>query len=135
MTRLGEEIELLGYDLDASNARPGGAVQVTLYWRALRPVDADYTVFVHALDATGEIVGQRDEKPVGGGYPTITWPMEVVIADPHRIPLAADLPHGTYRLAVGLYDLATLERLPATDVSGQVVPDGRLILEPFGVGE
>jgi hypothetical protein len=134
LAHLGDEIELLGYDLDAGNAR-GGAVQVTLYWRALRPVDADYTVFVHALDATGEIVGQRDEKPVGGGYPTSIWPMDTVIADPHSVPLAADLPPGTYRLAVGLYDLATLQRLSATDASGQVVPDGRLVLEPFRVGE
>jgi hypothetical protein len=114
----GPEIELLGYDVEwlqpAQGAHPHGALRLTLYWRALRPLDTPYTVFVHLLDEEGEIRGQWDSEPLGGAYPTDVWPQGVVIRDTYTIPYASEGGSAiAYRAAVGFYEWATVERLPA----------------------
>jgi hypothetical protein len=100
-------IELLGYDA----AQQEGMLAVTLHWRCVEPPHADYTVFVHLLDAAGEIVAQRDGQPQGGTYPTSVWDVDEVVGDEHRLALPPDLPPGNYRLRVGLYTLETGARL------------------------
>jgi hypothetical protein len=134
----GPEIELLGADLDrlepaqgahSPGAHAHGALRLTLYWRALRPVDVSYTVFVHALDAGGEIQGQWDSEPLGGTYPTDVWPVGVVVRDVYTVPVGESASPDGYRLAVGLYEWATMERLPAYDEGGELWPDGRVLLE------
>jgi hypothetical protein len=100
------QIALLGYDVAASNQRPGEAT-LTLYWQALQALDKDYTVFLHVLGADGKIASQQDSQPLGGQYPTGVWSPGEVVADPYTLPL----PPGEYRLAVGMYDLATMTRL------------------------
>ena len=128
----GPEIELLGADTEwlspSRGAHPHGALRVTLYWRALRPVDVPYTVFVHALDAKGEIQGQWDSEPLGGAYPTDVWPTGVVVRDVYTVPVAEGASPDGYGLAVGLYEWATMVRLPAYDESGAPWPDGRVLL-------
>jgi hypothetical protein len=85
-------------------AEAGESLTVTLYWQADTPPARDYQVFVHLLDARGEIVAQRDTTPVDGRYPTSQWRTGVPIADTHTLDLAG-LPTGDYRLTVGLYTL------------------------------
>jgi hypothetical protein len=101
------QIELLGYDA----ALQGGALAVTLHWRALQPPDADYTVFVHLVDADGLTVAQHDSQPLGGAYATSVWDAGEVVADKHTLVGAADLPAAKYLLQVGFYLLETGERL------------------------
>ncbi|MBL7200779.1 MAG: hypothetical protein ISS56_11565 [Anaerolineae bacterium] len=127
--RFGDEIELLGYDLDQGDARPGGIVQVALYWRALRPLEASYTVSLHLLDAEGQIRGQWDTQPLNGTYPTDIWPTGSVVRDEIAVPIAGDAPPGEYVLAVGWYDLATMGRLHAVDQSGAPLADGQILLD------
>ena len=122
-------IELLGYDLDVSSARSGGTVQLTLYWRALRPIEVGYTVFVHLLDATGKMRGQKDSQPLSGTYPTHVWPPSMVVRDEYVVLVADDAPPGEYRLVIGLYDLATMKRLPAFDQGGVAYADARAVLD------
>jgi hypothetical protein len=136
VARFGDQIELLGYDLETSRVRPGSTVRVVLYGRALRPMDTAYTVFVHLLGPAGVMRGQTDRQPLKGTYPTSVWPLDAVVRDEYVVPVAGDAPPGAYRIAVGLYELATLERLPATSATGEPVPDGRLTLgAPLEVGE
>ena len=58
--RLGADIALESYSLTATEVRSGDVVQLTLHWRALRPVEKRYKVFTHLLDADGVLIGQRD---------------------------------------------------------------------------
>jgi hypothetical protein len=104
----GGQIELLGYDA----AREEGALAVTLHWRCLQPPNVDYTVFVHLLDAEGEIVAQHDSQPQDGAFPTSVCDAGEVMADAHTLPLPPELPAGDYRLRVGMYQTETGERLP-----------------------
>jgi 4-amino-4-deoxy-L-arabinose transferase-like glycosyltransferase len=101
------QVELLGYDTAWEN----GALAVTLHWRCLGPPHADYTVFVHLLDAEGEIIAQHDGQPQNGAYPTSVCDPGEFISDAHKLPLGGDLPAGDYRLRVGLYLAETGERL------------------------
>lgn len=117
--RLGDEIELLGYDLDATTATPGDILNLTLYWRALRPMQNAYTVFNQVIDLTTTAkAGQVDGMPVCDRNPTGQWFAGDTIADPYTIPIAPDAAPGTYTLISGMYNPATGARLEMT------APDG-----------
>ena len=122
-TNFADQIALLDIDVPETELRPGGTLALTLHWQSLAPLPADYTVFVQVLDAQDRIVGQVDSWPLQGTYPTSQWPAGEVVSDPYLVPLAADLPPGPYRLQVGWYLLATLQRLPVLDEVGNIVDD------------
>jgi hypothetical protein len=98
-----DQIQILGYDVDLGNARPGGNVDLTLYWRALAEMDSSYTVFTHLLDSDGQKVAQQDNPPVNGTYPTTLWLPGEIIADPFSISIPADVGPGDYTINVGFY--------------------------------
>jgi len=132
----GDRIELLGYDLEIGNWELGiGNFELTLYWRAKAVVENDYTVFVHLVDQGGKLWGQGDSVPVRGMYPTSAWLPGQLVEDRHVIQVAPAVPLGSYRVLVGLYDPATLERLEAVGPEGLVlseaegpVPEGAVTL-------
>jgi hypothetical protein len=109
---LGDSISLIGYDLDTL-VKAGEELNLTLYWQCERPMDEDYTVFVHLLDEEGKIIAQHDCQPRFGNYPTSIWDSGEVIPDEHHLSIGRETPLGEYRLIVGMYLLATMERLPA----------------------
>jgi hypothetical protein len=86
---------------------PGAPSTLTLAWHALAPVPADYTLFIHARDAQGTLIAQRDAPPQSGAYPTTLWAPGEYILDPHPL----DLPPGDFTLSLGLYLPETGERL------------------------
>jgi hypothetical protein len=128
--RFGRDIRLLGYELDASPLESGEPVRLVLYWQALAEIDREYTVFVHVLDASGELVAQWDSMPRDNTFPTTHWLPGRVIDDPHLLALPQDLDTGRYRIAVGLYHWVTGERLPLHRLDGEPLPDGVLLVEP-----
>lgn len=121
--RFGSAIELLGFDVDGEAWRAGQALNVTLYWRAVKRMTTRYTVFVHLRAETGQIAAQSDAIPVRGARPTTGWLPKEVLTDPHMLMPAADLPPGAYALEVGLYDPRTGERLTVLDAAGQPLGD------------
>ena len=114
--------------LDTSQAATGGQVRVTLEWQGLRRMTEDYTVFVHLLGPDGRVHGQVDAWPVSGTRATSAWEPGQPIHDPYVIPVPVDAPPGTYQVEIGLYLLATGQRLPVLNEAGEVVED-RVILE------
>jgi hypothetical protein len=109
------KILLIGYDLIPE---PLGLV---FYWQAQAEMDEDYTVFVHLLDAEGQLAGQMDGQPFQGDYPTSWWiPGEVIIDSRSGLTVAS----GSYRLLVGWYRAADGTRLPLADGSGDSVTLG-----------
>ncbi|NDJ36032.1 MAG: hypothetical protein GYB64_15360 [Chloroflexi bacterium] len=96
-----------------------------LVWQALDPPAGSYTVFVHLLDAAGQIVAQQDRQPHVGGrpYPPDLWvPGEVVADDPYMLSLPAELPGGPYRLRIGWYVPETGDILPVGGDAFAVLP-------------
>lgn len=114
------QIELLGYTVEPGQGAPGQPLRITLYWRALAPPPADYTVFVHLRQPGGGNVAQADHRPLGNIFPTSLWPVGETIRETSELALPPDLPPGDYELWAGLYRLDTLERLPVqADSSGE----------------
>jgi len=128
---LGNLVKLLGYDLGrgTSTIAPGDTLHLTLYWQAQREMDEDYTVFVHLIDEEGQIGGQKDNQPEGGFYPTSYWDLGEVVKDGYEVVVESDTPPGRYRLEIGMYLLATRERLPVLDEEGQPMDDRILLGE------
>jgi len=120
---VGDQITLLGYELTG-----GDPARLTLYWRAEAPVEASYTVFIHAMDADGAIIGQFDAPPLDGLYPTDAWlPGQIILAE-----RSLALPETVQALSIGLYDPASLTRLPVTDESGARVPGDAVRIQDTG---
>jgi hypothetical protein len=126
---LGGKIELLGYELKEEPMRAGGALDLTLYWQAREEIEESYIVFTHLLDGEGDIQGQQDSVPVEGMYPTSSWLAGQVIEDKRHVPIADTAPAGSYRIAVGIYQLDSLERLEAIDTEGNLLPEGQIVLD------
>ena len=120
----GDDLRLLGYQLDHN----GDRLSLTLDWRSERRMETDYKIFVHVFDpATGTPVAQDDAMPHRWAYPTTFWGPGEVVEDVIPISLRG-VPAGGYGIAVGIYDPATMERLPVVDGAGRPQPDGRLVL-------
>jgi hypothetical protein len=112
LTRFGESIELGRYQANLS--ADGSSVEVTFYWRALTRLTTQYTIFIHADDATGATIGQADSWPIDKIYPTDLWQPGRVIADTHTVALRRNVPASDLRVEAGLYDLKSGARLPIT---------------------
>lgn len=96
----------------------GGEKSLQLVWRAGASVDAEYTVFVHLLDAEGRLVGQADGLPSNGRLPTTTWEAGDRVVDSHSLPGGSE---GATRAVVGLYRASDGGRLARADAPGDSV--------------
>jgi hypothetical protein len=127
-------LRLEGYALPRQDFTRGETAVLLLFWRALQPLDKDYTVFVHWLDETGQMVVGFDAMPRGGNVPTSSWHANRLVADAILMPLA-EVPAGkNYRLAIGLYYAPTLERVNVVGATGKVIGD-TFIIESLKVNE
>jgi hypothetical protein len=131
--QFGQVARLLGHDLQPSLLAPGEAGQLLLHWEALSSVWDDYTVFVHILGPDGDLVTQADSPPCGGRCPTYGWVPGEHLADQHAFALPTGATRGPHRIAVGLYDLASGERLPCRDGQGRSLPENQVLLEGLEV--
>ncbi|MGC9349432.1 MAG: hypothetical protein ACP5JG_14935 [Anaerolineae bacterium] len=115
-------IRLTGYHLPDTDFTPGDVVPLTLFWRAEQALDARFKVFVHLVDAKGELVTQVDTEPRDGFALTTTWDPGEAVVDRYGLALPDDLPPGTYTVLAGLYHL-TGERLRVTSAGDGVDSD------------
>ena len=109
-----DRILLKGYDLTPSTAAAGGEFTLTLYWQVRQTPQKDYTVFIHLMDAQGEMIGQGDGPPCSGRYPTSLWEPGEALRDVHTLSIRPGAAPGLATLWVGWYDLPTGQRLPLT---------------------
>ncbi len=118
--RVGENFSLLSYALQVD--RSARRVHLTLYWQGISKTENDYTVFVHLLDASGKVVEQRDQLPLGGIYPTSIWDAQEIIKDDYALAIPADasLP---LSIEIGMYAQPDLKRLPIFDSAGAAAGD------------
>jgi len=121
------QIALESFQIETPTASPGQIVVVTVTWRGLRPMESDYTVFIHLLGPDGIVHGQVDMWPVQGTLPTTQWPINEPITDRFEVRVPGDAPPGEYKVEAGWYLLATLDRLPALDANGVAIDDRYLL--------
>jgi len=121
-----DQICLIGYDVEQTET----FLNLTLYWQAVRRMDRDYKVFVH-LSSDDTVVAQYDGMPRDWTYLTSWWDKDEIVTDPITLDVSRLSP-GQYEVAVGVYDPATLERLPVVDQAGTSLPERKLVL-PFTI--
>lgn len=129
----GDQIALLGYELEDTPLAPGDVLGYRLVWQALSSPPLDYTVFVHLRDASGETLVQGDGQPADGAYPTSFWAPGETVLDERTLTLPLDLPPGDYHLVIGLYWLEGMEvggRLFLSDGSSEVPLPTQVSLSP-----
>lgn len=122
--QLGDTVRLTGYDLTVRGsllskpeaplpvARSGEYVTYRLYWQALAPTPENYHGFVHLTDSNGQVVAQEDHLPGPLFHPPLLWHNSSAQTDTYLLRLPPDLASGLYWPQVGLYEFATLDRLP-----------------------
>ena len=117
----GDEIALVGYEMDTRALRPGETLTLTLYWEALAEMDRNYSVFAYVQGEDGEIWARTDSWPRNGEAPTAAWKVGRQVIDPYLLTLDPNTPPGVYDVEIGIYLGQTMERLRL------ITPDGRLV--------
>ncbi len=115
-------IALYGYTLEISSDK----VRIAFVWQALREMDADYTVFVHLVDASGEIAAQIDAQPMANSYPTRLWAAGEYVQDVYEFPLTEFT-----EIRVGWYLQSTGVRLVLANLADVSPRDLVIIQDPF----
>jgi hypothetical protein len=140
LARVGDAISLMGWETNPASAtntvsaQRGQALDVDLLWRAERSLAQSYTVFVHLIDGSGHFITDADSPPLRGLFPTDRWIVGETIRDRHTLTIPTDLAPGDYAIEIGMYDPATLARLPARDADGASLPDDRVVMGTVRVG-
>jgi hypothetical protein len=107
---------------------PGDWLPVALTLAPLGPMTADYKVSLRLLNEAGERIVQKDRVLLHDFHQgTSLWPAEKV-NEYYLLPVPPELPAGTYRVTVVIYEPETLAPLVA---DGQAeVPLGRVEIGP-----
>jgi 4-amino-4-deoxy-L-arabinose transferase-like glycosyltransferase len=109
-----DTLELFGYQPNPNP--PAGTLELLSVWRTIHTPATDLKIFVHLLDAAGNVAAQHDGLDVAAR----TLQPGDEFAQLHIILLPADLPPGDYTLQIGLYrpeDGARLGEPVVVDVS------------------
>ncbi|HLB13153.1 MAG TPA: hypothetical protein VJO15_09360 [Dehalococcoidia bacterium] len=121
---LGGKVRFLGYALSGGPAfRPGGEIDLNLYWQAKANNIGNYAVFTHLLDDHHRIWAQHDGLPVNGTEPTPGWVAGQTVVDKHQLAIKADAPPGEYVVEIGMYDPTTGQRLKTPDGEDRILLD------------
>ena len=126
---LGDELELIGYRIDALPTS-SQALQLTLWWRGVRSATEDWTAFFHITPSANnaELVGQLDHAITDHEYPPPVWAAGEVVQKHVQIS-AAKLQPGSYAVWMGMYAPVTQMRAAVTAGHGVVVYNRALLLE------
>ncbi len=101
-----DSLKLIGYQVaeESIHLETSGALDIALYWEALRRLPADYRVVVELADVQEQTWARSDEMPLGASYPTSRWQPHQVLRHPARVSLPKLAPPGSYEVRVMVYD-------------------------------
>jgi len=112
------------FTLHAAAVEPGEnqTVIVELVWSTVQTAPPLRNAFVHVANADG-LIGQLDAPPGGEQWLSHWWRPGQLIRERRIIPLDAPFNPDAHTITIGLYDPATLERLPVRDSGRDIVGD------------
>lgn len=97
------QIALLGYELDRRVLEPGDSIQLTLYWRALTPMQTNYRAFAHVLGTKDQVWANSDSLLRDGSAPTSQWQAGQTVVETRMLSVGATTPPDFYDVEVGVY--------------------------------
>lgn len=93
--------------VNADTRRNGDDYTVEVWWQSVNP-RADYTAFVHFVDANGNVIAQADTLLTDGNNVTTSgWSRGYVVQQTYQATVTTPVTD----IRFGLYDLATQQRL------------------------
>jgi len=101
---------------------------LALYWKTNTPLTQNDHIFIHLLDADGNVLAQADGVPYNGDYPLPNWRPKQVIVDVRSVGSLLENGNQLRTIAIGIYDPASGARLPAFDDLGNPLPHDVLLL-------
>jgi 4-amino-4-deoxy-L-arabinose transferase-like glycosyltransferase len=93
------DLQLLGYDFAPDPEQ--AIINLTLFWRSIKPVSENYRAQVQLVDPAGQPHFTWLSHPLNGRYPTRAWDAGDVIRDTLPLPLAA-MPPNIYTIRLDL---------------------------------
>jgi uncharacterized membrane protein len=109
------QLEMVGATVPDTRVIAGQNLAVDIYYRALQPLEADYSLLLYLRGQDGQRWGQRHGYPVGGHWMTSQWPTGQLLRGHRQTPVLAGAPPGDYELVVELYELPGMRRLQVTN--------------------
>lgn len=92
-------------------------LHLTLWWEVLADIPMNYGIDLRLLDVNGTEWARFNALMGGAGmYPTGLWRTGEIIPDTYRLAFPSGLPPANYRLAINIYNAATLESLYLADI-------------------
>lgn len=89
-----------------------GEIEAEFRWEVGQPLSSDYHAFFHLAPSTEQPpIAQEDFEPIGGDFPTSQWWPGDRLPDHATLSLPEDAAPGEYVLLLGLYDLASNQRV------------------------
>ncbi len=100
----GGAVRYLGWEYAPARPFAGGRMRLTHYWKVLKPLAEDWTLFVH-LQRPGlpGVVVNGDHVALGGAYPTSRWRPGTIFRDDQILALPSGLDASGLDLYVGLW--------------------------------
>lgn len=106
----GNQVNLLGYDLNRQTVTGGQTLNLTAYWGARLPLTTNYSALAQLVDDEHHLYAAQDNLHPGG-VPTTRWELWGFVRDSHALQVPPGTPPGDYFLVGGLYDPVTWSRL------------------------
>ena len=97
---LGDELRLLGYNVDTGEVAEVGKLLITLYWMNLRLTDEDYSMRLKLLNGVRHVWGEQEGRPRWDASLTSKWTKAQVIEDIREIPVQPGTPPGSYTVEI-----------------------------------
>ena len=129
-TGFGDELELLGYDIDRPAVQAGEGVHLTLFWRSLKEMSQPYAVLLQLVDGGGEVVTEETFPIANETYPTTRWQAGEVARTQHYFPVPAETSAGRHRLQLAVIDQEGVSQAAAIGLSELEIesPERRMTL-------
>jgi hypothetical protein len=131
--QLGDQMQLVGYDLSATAVRAGDQLEIVLYWYAPEPPTYNYSSFIH-ISTGGPPLAQLDKARVAD-RPASAWTSDGYLLDSYLVSLPETMAAGEYQILVGVYTCETRpagecgngDRLQVIDAKGEATADSILL--------
>jgi hypothetical protein len=127
-TDFGGLIRLVGYAFNERVPQGTKVLPVILSWEAIAMPEANYTAFVHLIDADGEQISGYDQPPAEYRFPTSHWQPGDWSLSTFPLSLPTNLPVGIHEVWVGLYTEGDGENRLPVNASPHLTQDHRVRL-------
>ena len=111
----GEQVRLLGYDLNTSILKSGEKLLVTFYWEFLEPVPPNFTLNMSLSNEDGNRFNASEASLLNGYLPLAQIAPGQIIRDVRKLTITPKTSPGFYRLEVGWFSPNKKQALPVQD--------------------